>query len=186
MKRLGMLVIGAWIALAGTAAAQSAPLSIEQMQQLSRGLAQLTPGFETWLHEFVEDGERPNDESLEFFLGDIGFSSHLTPAGWRWFDVPYGSSKTSVHVKMDDTGRSLLLRLDLTRIEGGRATQTLTTTLLANSADGGPGVFKTSPEGVLSLYTFLDAKAVNDVVLRKAIDMVIARAERTAPLWKKR
>ena len=176
----GWLVLGAFIFLNGN------DLSASQLAQASDWFKRMVPeGFELHLSEFVEPGKRPTDESLDTFLFSMDVNNELTAEGWRRFNVDYGTKKATVQTRLNDAGTRLLVRLDLIKVGGSATTQFLLMNGLAKTAGKEGGEFGIAG-GILGLYLPLEAGDVTDVALWKAIDTVIAKAERTAPLWRMR
>lgn len=179
MRRLGLLVLGAFMFLNGNG------LSASQLAQAPPWFKRMVPeGFELHLSEFVEPGKRPTDESLDTFLFSMDLDTELTAEGWRWFNVDYGTTKATIQTKLNNAGTTLVVRLDLTKVGGNATSRFLLVNSLTSAAGKEDGEFGIAG-GILCLYLPVKTGDVTDVALWKAIDTVIAKAERTAPLWRK-
>jgi hypothetical protein len=73
-------------------------------------------GATTDFDEFVEAGERPNDQSVDWFLAESGFGPRELVDGWHSFPVDYGQPyRAGVQVKLTDGGTTVIVRLVQTR-----------------------------------------------------------------------
>jgi hypothetical protein len=128
-------------------------------------------GSTTHLDEFVEDGERPDDESVDWFLGDSGFGKRELVDGWHSFHADYGHrGRAGVQVKLTDGGTKLVVRLVPTGTFGKSPRSTGLDPWLNPPAPQPSGVFsgRTSFGGLT-----LSTKGLTDAMLHRAIHTLI-------------
>ncbi len=154
------------------ASAQIAEFTLEQ--RMMGALA----GATTDLADFVERGERPNDESVDWFLGESGFGPRELADGWHSFPVDYGKAggRAGVQVKLTDGGTKLNVRL----------VQTLTVRKSPRSQGLEPSPNPRTPEptGVFRAPTSsfagvtLATKGLTDAMLHRAILSLMDQAQK--------
>jgi hypothetical protein len=150
------------------ASAQIAAFTLEQ--RMVGAFAGVTTDFD----DFVEAGERPNDESVAWFLGESGFGPRELAAGWHSFPVDYGKAgRAGVQVKLTDGGTKLNVRLVQTRTTKSPRSKGLDPWLNPRTPQQ-TGVFR-ERTGLPSLT--IATKGLTDAMLHRAILSLMNEAQ---------